>query len=175
MINYKVRIMDTNKTIDILKMAILMEKRGFAFYTTVAEQTSDPEISNVFKTIAAEESIHVKFLSEQFLSFEKNQEFTCPNLQDQTADGIANMVLSGEVKNRVAAAGFEAAAISAAIDMEKKAIEVYSTQAETATDPNEKILYNWLSNWEKGHLKILNDLDNELKEKIWYNNQFWPF
>lgn len=175
MINYKVRIMDTNKTIDILKMAILMEKRGFAFYTTVAEQTSDPEISNVFKTMAAEESIHVKFLSEQFLSFEKNQEFTCPNLQDQTADGIANMVLSGEVKNRIAAAGFEAAAISAAIDMEKKAIEVYSTQAETATDPNEKILYNWLSDWEKGHLKILNDLDNELKEKIWYNNQFWPF
>ena len=59
--------------------------------------------------------------------------------------------------------------------MEKKAIDVYSTQAETATDPNEKILYNWLSDWEKGHLKILNDLDNELKEKIWYNNQFWPF
>ena len=167
--------MNTNKTLDILKMAILMEKRGFAFYTTVAEQTSDPEISNVFKTMAAEESIHVKFLSEQFLSFEKNQEFTCPNLQDQTADGIANMVLSGEVKNRIAAAGFEAAAISAAIDMEKKAIDVYSTQAETATDPNEKILYNWLSDWEKGHLKILNDLDNELKEKIWYNNQFWPF
>jgi rubrerythrin len=167
--------METQNTLDILKMAILMEKRGFAFYTTVAEQTSDPEISNVFKTMAAEESIHVKFLSEQFLSFEKNQEFTCPNLQDQTADGIANMVLSGEVKNRVAAAGFEAAAISAAIDMEKKAIEIYSTQAETATDPNEKILYNWLSNWEKGHLKILNDLDNELKEKIWYNNQFWPF
>ena len=167
--------MDTNKTLDILKMAILMEKRGFAFYTTVAEQTSDSEISNVFKTMAAEESIHVKFLSEQFLSFEKNQEFTCPNLQDQTADGIANMVLSGEVKNRIAAAGFEAAAISAAIDMEKKAIDFYSTQAETATDPNEKILYNWLSDWEKGHLKILNDLDNELKEKIWYNNQFWPF
>ena len=167
--------MDTNKTLDILKMAILMEKRGFAFYTTVAEQTSDPEISNVFKTMAAEESIHVKFLSEQFLSFEKNQEFICPNLQDQTADGIANMVLSGEVKNRIAAAGFEAAAISAAIDMEKKAIDVYSTQAETTTDTNEKILYNWLSDWEKGHLKILNDLDNELKEKIWYNNQFWPF
>ena len=167
--------METQNTLDILKMAILMEKRGFAFYTTVAEQTSDPEISNVFKTMAAEESIHVKFLSEQFLSFEKNQEFTCPNLQDQTADGIANMILSGEVKNRIAAAGFEAAAISAAIDMEKKAIEVYSTQAETATDPNEKILYNWLSDWEKGHLKILNDLDNELKEKIWYNNQFWPF
>ena len=167
--------MDTNKTLDILKMAVLMERRGVAFYTAVAEQTKDPDISNVFKTMASEESIHLKFLSEQFLSFEKNQEFTCPNLQDQTAEGIANMVLSEDIKNRITAAGFEAAAISASIDMEKKAIEVYSAQAATAADPNEKLLYNWLSEWEKGHLKILNDLDTELKEKIWYNNQFWPF
>jgi len=167
--------METNSTLDILKMAILMEKRGVAFYNTVAAQTSDPEIRNIFKTMAEEESVHVKFLSEQFLSFEKNQEFSCPNLQDQSADGIANMVLSEEVKNRIAAAGFEAAAISAAIDMEKKAIEVYSKQAEKALDPNEKTLYNWLSDWEKSHLKILNDLDNDLKERIWYNNQFWPF
>ena len=167
--------MDTNKTLDILKMAILMEKRGVAFYTNVAEQAGDPDISNVFKTMASEESIHVKFLSEQFLSFEKNQEFACPNLPDPAADGIANMILSEEVKSKIAAAGFEAAAISAAIDMEKKAIEVYSTQATAATDPNEKKLFGWLSDWEKSHLKILNDLDNELKEKIWYDNQFWPF
>jgi basic membrane lipoprotein Med (substrate-binding protein (PBP1-ABC) superfamily) len=125
--------------------------------------------------MASEESIHIKFLSEQFLSFEKNQEFTCPNLPDQAADSIANMILSEEVKQKIAAAGFEAAAISAAIDMEKKAIEVYSKQAEITADPNEKKLFNWLSDWEKGHLKILNDLDNELKEKIWYDNQFWPF
>jgi rubrerythrin len=167
--------MDTNKTLDILKMAILMEKRGFAFYTTVAEQTHDTEISNIFKTMAAEESIHAKLLSEQFLSFEKKQEFSCPNFPDQSADGIANMILSEEVKNKISAAGYEAAAISAAVDMEKKAIEVYSTQAEASADPNEKKLFNWLSDWEKGHLKILNDLDNELKEKIWNNNQFWPF
>jgi rubrerythrin len=167
--------MDTNKTLDILKMAILMERRGLAFYTNVSEQTKDPEISKVFKVMAAEESIHVKFLSEQFLSFENKKEFSCPNLPEQAQDGIANMILSDEIKNKLSAAGFEAAAISAAIDMEKKAIEVYSAQTEVSADPNEKKLFNWLSGWEKSHLKILNDLDNELKEKIWYDNQFWPF
>ncbi len=167
--------MDTNKTLDILKMAILMEKRGIAFYTNLATQSSDPEIITIFKTMAAEESIHVKFLSEQFLSFEKEKEFTCPNLPDQEADGIANMVLSDEIKNNITAAGYEAAAISAAIDMEKKAIEIYSTQAKATSDPNEKKLFNWLADWEKTHLKILNDLDNDLKEKIWYDHQFWPF
>lgn len=167
--------MDTNKTLDILKMAILMEKRGFTFYTNVSEQTKDPEISKVFKVMAAEESVHIKFLSEQFLSFEKSKEFTCLNLHNQAQDGIANMILSDEIKNKIDAAGYEAAAISAAIDMEKKAIEIYSSQAEVSADPNEKKLFNWLSDWEKSHLKILNDLDNELKEKIWYDNQFWPF
>jgi rubrerythrin len=167
--------MDTNKTLDILKMAILMEKRGVAFYTNVAAQSSDPEVSNIFKTMAAEESTHVKFLSEQFLSFEKNKEFIYPDLPDQEADGIVNMVLSEEIKNKISAAGYEAAAISAAIDMEKKAIEVYSTQAETAGNPKEKALFAWLADWEKGHLKLLNDLDNDLKEKIWFDNQFWPF
>jgi rubrerythrin len=146
--------MDTNKTLDILKNAILMEKRGYAFYSKVAEQAKDPEISNVFKTMAEEETLHVKFLSEQFLSFEKNREFTCPNLPDPSAEGIASMILSEEIKNNLAAAGFEAAAISAAIDMENKAIDVYSTQAKVTEDPNERMLFNWLANWEKGHLKI---------------------
>jgi rubrerythrin len=63
------------------------------------------------------------------------------------------MILSDEIKNKLSAAGFEAAAISAAVDMEKKAIEVYSTQAEVSADPNEKKLFNWLSDWEKSHLK----------------------
>ncbi len=167
--------MDNINTLDILKMAILMEKRGLAFYTNVADQTSNPEISKIFKIMASEESIHIKFLSEQFLSFEQNKEFSCPNLPNQAPDGIVNMILSEEIKNKISAAGFEAAAISAAIDMEKKAIEVYSAQADKDGDPNGKRLFSWLADWEKSHLKILNDLDNELKEKIWYDNQFWPF
>jgi len=166
--------MNTN-TIDILKMAILMEKRGFAFYSAVAEKTNDSDIANIFRTMAAEESIHVKFLSEQFHNLDQSKEFSTLTLPDTTSDGIANMILSEEVKKKIASAGFEAAAIAAAIDMEKKAVEVYSKQAGTASDPNEKKLYAWLADWEKGHLKILNDLDNELKEKIWYDNQFWPF
>ena len=85
------------------------------------------------------------------------------------------MVLDKTITKRISAAGFEAAAISAAIDMENKAIEVYSTRAKESTDSEEKELYQFLADWEKGHHKILNDLNEELKEKIWYDNQFWPF
>ncbi|MEI7897333.1 MAG: ferritin family protein [bacterium] len=167
--------METLKALEILKMAILMEKRGHAFYAKVAEQTPDPEIKNIFMTMADEETKHVKFLAEQYIGYEKNHAFMKVDLPDLASEEFASLILSDDLKTKISSAGFEAAAISAAIDFEKKAVEVYSNRAETSSDPNEKDLYRWLAEWEGGHLKILNDLDNELKEKIWNDNQFWPF
>jgi rubrerythrin len=166
--------METQKALDILKQAILLEKRGYSFYSTVANQCKDPDVKNIFMTMAVEETMHVKFLSEQFAHYDKTHSFlkvTVPEGADDTSDHI----LSDEVKSKIAAAGFEAAAISAAVDFEKRAIEIYASRAAVTDDPNEKELYTFLSEWEKTHLKILMDLDNELKEKIWNDNQFWPF
>jgi len=137
--------MDTTKAIDILKQAILLEKRGYAFYSRVAEQAQDPDIKNIFTIMANEETTHVKFLSEQFANYGKNNEFLKVPLPDLANEAISNLVLTEEIKMKIAAAGFEAAAISAAIDMEKRAIEIYSKQAVAAVDPNEKALYAWLS------------------------------
>jgi hypothetical protein len=78
--------MDSNKTLDILKMAILMEKRGLAFYSNVAAQSNNPEISNIFKTMA-DRRIHSCEISFGTISEfrERNKEFTCPNLPDQAS------------------------------------------------------------------------------------------
>ncbi len=40
--------------------------------------------------------------------------------------------------------------------------------SEEATDPNEKEMYIWLSDWEIGHHKILYDLNEALNESIWF-------
>ena len=173
--NLKQFNMETKSPLDILKMAILMEMRGFSFYTKVAEQTKDPDIANVFNIMAQEENMHIKYLSDQFSNFEKNKSFGHTSVTDSPAAGITKLILTEEIKTKISAAGFEAAAISAAIDMEKKAIEVYSHQAEISKDTNEKRLYKWLADWEQGHLKVLTDLDNELRDKIWFDNHFWPF
>jgi rubrerythrin len=59
--------------------------------------------------------------------------------------------------------------------MENKAVEIYSNFASEAEDPEIKELFKWLANWERGHVKILHDIDMELRDKIWSDNQFWPF
>ncbi|MCK7507656.1 MAG: hypothetical protein MZV70_28840 [Desulfobacterales bacterium] len=55
----------------------------------------------------------------------------------------------------MSAADFEAAAVAAAMSMEKNAIEIYSRRAAEAQDPDEKALYDWLAKWETAHLDFL--------------------
>ncbi|MDP4282065.1 MAG: ferritin family protein [Bacteroidota bacterium] len=167
--------MKTGKTVEILKQAILLEKRGYSFYSKVAEQCTDPDIRNIFTIMADEETAHIRYLSDQFSHYDKNHSFLKIKFPDPSRESIANMVLSDDIRNKITAAGFEAAAISAAIDMENRSVEIYVKQAESAEDPNEKELFSWLAGWERSHLKLLSELDNELKEKIWFDNQFWPF
>jgi len=82
--------------------------------------------------------------------------------------------LTREIVKSISGAGYEAAVISAALDFEKNAVKYYSEHAEAAESAEEKKLFSWLTDWEKNHMLMLARLDNELKEKIWYDNQFWP-
>jgi len=167
--------MSEDKATEILKNAILLEKRGGAFYSKVAEQASGKAVKEFFELMADEEVKHIKILSEQFKAYQQNKKF---NPGDYTADyggSIAAGVLTQELIAEMSAADYEAAAISAAMSMEKNAIKLYSDRAAEAADPNEKTLYQWLSDWEKQHLHFLAAIDKELTEQIWYDNSFWPF
>ena len=167
--------MEPPKTLEILKTAILMEKRGQALYRNVAEKTQIPEVRNIFIFMADEEQLHEEFLSKQFAEYSKTQVLANITLPAENSNSIVNSILGKDMKKKISAAGFEAAAISAAIDMESNAIRIYGEYAAEAEDPNEKALFAWLSDWEKGHHKLLNQLDSELKESIWFDNSFWPF
>lgn len=165
--------MDETKTMEILKTAILLERRGKAFYAKVANQSSDPDVKQVFEIMADEEEEHIRILSEQFTHYAKHQKLKDVELPKELGSIPAD-VLTAKVKDNISAASYEAAAISSAIDMEKRAIAVYSDRAKQTDDPQEKKLFQWLADWEQGHFDILFELDRDLKEKIWFDNHFWP-
>jgi rubrerythrin len=168
--------MEAKKTAtDILKTAILLERRGKAFYTQVARQSESESAKKIFEMMAEEEDAHISFLSEQFSHYEKTHEFLATDEHHDVDDTEAVLILSEKIKNEISAAGFEAAAISAAIDFENRAIEVYSNRAAESTDSLEKKMYQMLADWEKGHHRLLHKLNEDLKEQIWNDNNFWPF
>ena len=161
---------------DILKEAILLEMRGKSFYKNVAEKSDSPAAKKIFEMMAEEEDEHVKFLSTQFTHFTKTFSFVKPDApKENPEEEVVIKVLTDQLKKEINAASFEAAAISSAIDFETRAVKLYSDRAQSATDPNEKELYDILAKWEAGHQKMLHELNDELKEDIWNDNNFWPF
>jgi rubrerythrin len=165
----------TKSAEDILKTAILLEYRGKAFYTTTARQTQSEAVRKFFNMMAEEETGHIEYLSRQFAAFEKSGKFAENTLENPANDSEAAMILSEKIKKEISAASFEAAAISAAIDFENRAVEIYQGRANDATDPNEKEMYQSLADWEQTHFHMLHKIDEDLKEQIWQDNHFWPF
>ena len=165
----------TKSSEDILKTAILLELRGKAFYNTAVRETKSETVRKIFTLMAEEEDEHVAFLSRQFSEYEKTGKFAQNVAQAHPDEAEASLILSDKVKSEISAASYEAAAISAAIDFENRAVEVYQGRANEATDPNEKELYQMLADWERTHFRLLHKLDEDLKEQIWNDNNFWPF
>ncbi len=160
--------------LEILKEALLLERRGNAFYKKVAGQAQSEAVRSFFKTMADEELRHMMILEEQFKAYAEQQQFTDVDIQALGQTAMADAVLTDSLKAEIAAAGFEAAAISAAMLMEEQAVSLYADRARAASDPNEKALYRWLAEWEHGHLNFLSKMDREIKAEIWEDNHFWP-
>jgi rubrerythrin len=162
------------REVEVLKTALLLERQGQAFYGHVAATTGSPAVAAIFRLMASEEARHEEYLARQFAQYAADGTF-----RDETPGGIpadlAREVLTREVRDQISASGYEAAAISAAIEMENRAVRVYSERGAATTNPGEKKLYDWLAQWERGHLAFLAGLNEELREEIWDESGFWPF
>ena len=163
-----------SRALQILKRAILLERRGRNLYRTVAEQTESGAVREMCQFLAGEEDKHIEFLSRQFSGYQKNGAFAQADVQSGE-EAFAKAAITEGIRKEIDAAGYEAAAVSAALELEKNAIRLYSERAEETDDANEKSLYLMLADWEREHLGLLAKINQELTEDVWYDNQFWPF
>ena len=165
--------MSKDKKIDIIKGAILLEHKGKALYESVTKTATVEGVRTIFDMLVKEEEKHIQILTEQYSNLLRGQEIDSSDLEKE--DGtVTAAVLSDDVVKDIFGAGYEAAVISAALELEKKAVAYYSESAEKADSEGEENLYRWLAKWEKTHMMMLSRIDSEIRERIWYDNQFWP-
>jgi len=165
--------MSNEKLIDILKGAILLELNGKTFYENTAHQTKNKSVKELFINLAEEESHHIALLSRHYTSLIKHGKIL-PVKYSENPLNVSASVLTEQVQNEIKISDYEAAAISAAMALEQNAVQYYENHSAIASDANEKELFSWLANWEKTHLQFLSDLDRELRNKVWHDNNFWP-
>ena len=165
--------MADDKKIDIIKGAILLEHRGKALYESVVKTTKNNAVRELFEFLVKEEQKHVEMLNKQYGLISTGKAFDLSGEKPEDA-GTADRILTEEIVSGISGAGYEAAVISAALDFEKKAVKYYSEQADSAGSTEEEKLYDWFAGWEKGHMKMLAELEDGIKEQVWYDNSFWP-
>jgi rubrerythrin len=159
--------------LDILKGAILLEHRGKALYDSVVKTTTAESVRELFHFLADEENKHISLLEKQYKQIMGNKGFMLGDSVD-IESYLSHPVMTEEVINEISGAGYEASVIAAALDFEKNAVKYYSDCAASAKSDEERKLYQWLANWEKTHMTMLAEVDEELKNKIWADNSFWP-
>jgi rubrerythrin len=163
-----------DSVIEILKQAMLLELQGKAFYSKAAEQSETEGIRNIFSTMAKEEERHIHYLAKHYNSYKNNGVFSA-DIAYEASPEFADTVLSDQMKNSINAASYDAAAVSAAIEMEKKAVTLYQGRAKESEIDTERNLYDMLAKWELTHLDLLTELNDSIVESVWNENSFWPF
>ena len=161
------------RELDHLKGAILLERRGRAFYDRIAAGTESGAVAALFTMLSEEEGRHQAWLERMFVELSTEGAASGFTLgADQPA--VADAVLIEGVRDQIRAASFEAAAVSAAMALEQRAVDYYAECARTSGDAESRKLCTLLSDWEQTHLELLARIDREIQQSIWLDNRFWP-
>jgi|WetSurMetagenome_2_1015567.scaffolds.fasta_scaffold00188_5 rubrerythrin len=161
------------KDLEIIKGAILLERKGRALYSTTAAGASSPALRQLFETLAEEEEKHQAWLERSYVELATEGRASGLGPAGEVPGTVIPSLIEA-VKAQIGAASNEAAAISAAMALEQGAVAFYSAGARDASDPESRKLFALLSGWEGTHLEMLAALDEELRKSIWFDNSFWP-
>jgi rubrerythrin len=162
-----------SSAIDAVKTAIMTEMQGYELYKGAAERTTDPEARRMFQLLADEEENHSRMLHEQFQSLMQAKVFTAPPTVEE-GEGFETLVADPKWRKSLRFGNMELSAVSIGSNLEARAIALYKKCAQTTTDPEGRKVFEWLVHWEEDHLKWMQTLEDELKERYWADQGFSP-
>jgi len=140
---------------DAIKTAIQMEKDGYSFYQKAAAQTTSDMGKTVFKSIAADELLHLEVFEKLFdEKVGKDEWYDLVNTSNKYAD---IQIFPKDLKQIEGANPDinEIDALRIAMDSEQRAIEYYTKIREKSSDGEVNKIIDEIINQEKNHYFIL--------------------
>jgi rubrerythrin len=159
--------------IDAVKTAILTEMQGYELYKGAAERTTDPEARRMFQLLAQEEETHNQMLHEQFQSLLKQRKFVAP-LDGEHGEGFETLIADEQWRRSLQFGTMELSVVSIGASLEARAIALYKKCAEETADAEGRKVFEWLVRWEEDHLRWMQWLEEDLKQRFWAEQGFSP-
>ena len=160
---------------EIIQKAIQIETDGEEYYRQVALSTKNPLAKHTFETLADQEVEHREIFEAHYRAME--QEKAWPSLSElgaerrqaiADAEGIFTAALADLQGELLEEAGLDEA-YATAMQMERDTINFYREQLEAADD-DQRELYEFLIEQERGHLNILATTEEYLN-----HTEYWHF
>jgi len=158
---------------DVLKRAILLEMNGKEYFAMAAKMATSEVAKELFEHMVKEEEHHLHILQLTFKRHLDAGKVVLPSeaeLNFDFKDPIIDKSFLLELRN----SNFDSSAISIALTLEERAFKFYQKEEQAATDPEIKKLFTWLTDWEIDHHRKLMALDEDFREEVWNDANFWP-
>lgn len=144
--------------ISIIKQAIEHEYEGYDYYIAQSKKINSDEVSDIFRNLAEEEIMHVKWL-EELLKY-KYEGLSAKMLKFVDEIAPPDIFDWSEIKNF----RFDDLkdAFKHIMDLEMDAVKFYDEASKNATDEPTKELFKKLSEWELSHYHMFRNKYDEI-------------
>lgn len=151
---------NAKKTLELMKTALEMEKKGKDFYDKAAGACKTELGREIFSMLAKDEVVHLERIKTIYNSLEEKEKWTDEWLNVKEAhssikDIFRDLVSKYRVHSKTDASDLDA--LEVGIDLESKSVAFYEKEFEGAMDPMEKRFAEKMMAEEKSHLSILRD------------------
>jgi rubrerythrin len=148
---------EQDKTLEVLKMAIDMEKDGKECYRKASQESSNEVGRKLLQSLALEEDTHRQKFVEIYQVIQKREGWPANGFQPDKGKRLRKLFAATcEVTGvNVKAEAAELDAINTAINKEKKSYDFYHQQSQNATFNTERDFFESLAAEEREHELIL--------------------
>ena len=160
--------------LEAVKTAIITELRGFEIYRAAVDRCTDPSAKLMFQSLADDEQAHKEFLEKNYRSLLAQGEWSVPATPENLTPLDHSDIITPDFLRRVKGGAFEMAVIAAGVELERSAIEYYRTQARECPDETGRTTFEFLAQWEKGHLESLQELERQMRDQYFSDLGFSP-
>jgi rubrerythrin len=171
------REIDFRTVEDVFKYAILVESRGYEFYSATAARTVNETARKFFEEFAQEELDHKRILAELYKTWRDESTWDESILHSgrEHSFDIHDPILSEAFRKSLATSTFDTTALDIAIVLEREARDFYAKAAQKVEDAELRKILIWLAQFEDDHYDTMVKLHEAMREEVWHDNQFWPF
>jgi len=155
------------KSLQMLATALEKEEKGWEFYRDAAARCANELGKEMFRTLMAEEGIHIKRIKEIYRALEGGQVWSDQWKSQKIRSGDLERLITQRIKTlgpRVKSETEDLEAVKIGIEMEQGSIRFYEEQLVKATDPMEREFVQCMIAEERGHYTALEDL------KLYFEN-----